>query len=60
MTEVNMLVFITSILVFPFLVVLSILLFAVTFLKVGLQTALGIFTKDGLVEIPEISLKILD
>jgi len=55
-----MLVFITSILVFPFLVVLSILLFAVTFLKVGLQTALGIFTKDGLVEIPEISLKILD
>jgi Na+/phosphate symporter len=53
-------VFIISILLFPFLLVLSILLFAVTFLKIGLQTALGIFTKDGIVEIPEISLKILD
>lgn len=55
-----MFVFITSVLIFPFLAVLSILLFAVTFLKIGLQTILGIFTKDGLVEIPEISLKILD
>jgi hypothetical protein len=55
-----MFVFITSILIFPFLLVLSILIFAVTFCKVGLQTVLGIFTKEGFIEIPKISLKILD
>jgi hypothetical protein len=60
MTEVNMSIFIVSVLLFPILAVSSIILFAVTFLKIGLQTALGIFTKKGYVEIPEISLKILD
>jgi hypothetical protein len=55
-----MFVLITFIIIFPFLVVLSILIFAITFCKVGLQSALGIFTKEGFVEIPEISFKILD
>ena len=55
-----MFVFITSVLLFPILAVLSIFIFAILFLKIGVQTALGIFTNKGYVEIPEISLKILD
>lgn len=51
---------IISILLFPLLAILSLIIFSLTFLKVGFQTALGILTGREAIDIPEVSLKILD
>ena len=49
-----------AIAIFPVLLVVSIMIFSLSFLKITIQTLLMVFLGDRVLDIPSISLKFLD